>query len=58
MFYKDKIKEIGLELLNEIIEASYSDNKLSYFASIKAKISVIDFELERFNNKKYKFKSY
>lgn len=53
MFYKDKIKEVGIELLNEIIESSYSDDKLSYFASIKTKISVIDFELERFYNKKY-----
>lgn len=52
MFYKDKIKETGLALLDLILVASYSD-KQEYFSEIKAKISLIDFELERLTIKKY-----
>lgn len=52
MFYKDKIKETGLVLLELILEASYSE-KEKCFSEIKAKISLIDFELERLTIKKY-----
>lgn len=52
MFYRDKIKETVLTLLDLILVASYSD-KQDYFSKIKARISLIDFELERLTIKKY-----
>lgn len=53
LFYKDKIKETGLELLDNILKASYDDDKSMYFAPVKSSMALLDFEIERLHDKGY-----
>lgn len=56
MFYKDKLRNIEINLLNNIFVCSYEINKdvlIKYYSLIKADISLIDFLLDRLHSKKY-----
>lgn len=53
MYFKDYIRNISLDLLNNILMASYSDNKKEYFTSIKGNIATLDFLLDRLFDKRY-----
>lgn len=56
MFYKDKLRDIEINLLNNIFICSYETNKeklMNYYSLIKADIALIVFLLDRLHNKKY-----
>lgn len=55
MYFKDKIRTVSVTLLYEILEYSYSSvtETDKYMASIKGKISFLDFCFERLYDKKY-----
>ncbi len=53
LFYKDKIKETGLELLDNILKASYDEDKSKYFVLAKSNMALLDFEIERLHDKGY-----
>lgn len=55
MYFKDNIRNVALDLLREILECSYIDMKDAekHLASIKGKISFLDFSFERLYDKKY-----
>lgn len=56
MYYKDKIKDISILLLEDIFKCSYDnkkDNINRYFTNIKSQIALLDFMLERLLDKKY-----
>lgn len=48
LFYKDKIKEIGLELLDNILKASYDEDISMYFVLAKSNMALLDFEIEHY----------
>lgn len=56
MFYKDKIRYIAINLLHNILLASYevnNDNLNDYKVSIKSDIALLDFMLDRLYQKRY-----
>ena len=54
MYFKDRIKNVSLDVLKDILLCSYDTSSVSlYRTSIKANISLLDFMLERFLLKKY-----
>jgi len=52
-FYKDKIREICVNILLDIIKFSNDNYIKDYYVRIKSNISLLDFLLERMYNKKY-----
>ncbi len=54
MYFKDRIKNISLDVLKDILLCSYDTSTVSlYRTSIKANIALLDFMLERLLLKKY-----
>ena len=54
MYFKDKIKNVSLDVLKDILLCSYDTSSVSlYRTSIKANIALLDFMLERLLLKKY-----
>ena len=54
MYFKDKIKNISLDVLKDILWCSYDTSSVKmYRTSIKANIALLDFMLERLLLKKY-----
>ena len=54
MYFKDRIKNVSLDVLKDILLCSYDTNSVSsYRTSIKANIALLDFMLERLLLKKY-----
>lgn len=54
MYFKDRIRNISLDVLKDIMLCSYDTNSVSdYKISIKANIALLDFCLERLLLKKY-----
>lgn len=54
MYFKDKIKNISLDVLKDILLWSYDTSSVKmYRTSIKANIALLDFMLERLLLKKY-----
>lgn len=54
MYFKDKIKNISLDVLKDILLCSYDTSSVKiYRTSIKANIALLDFMLERLLLKKY-----
>lgn len=54
MYFKDKIKNISLDVLKDILLCSYDTSSVKiYRTSIKANIALFDFMLERLLLKKY-----
>lgn len=54
MYFKDRIRNISLDVLKDIMLCSYDTNSVSeYRISIKANIALLDFCLERLLLKKY-----
>jgi len=54
MYFKDKIKNISLDILKDILLCSYDTSSVKmYRTSIKANIALLDFMLERLLLKKY-----
>ena len=54
MYFKDRIKNISLDVLKDILLCSYNTSSVSlYRTSIKANIALLDFMLERLLLKKY-----
>ena len=54
MYFKDRIKNISLDVLKDILLCSYDTSSVSlYRTSIKANIALLDFMLERLLLKKY-----
>lgn len=58
MYFKDRIKNISLDVLKDILLCSYDTSSVKiYRTSIKANIALLDFMLERlFIEKIYKWK--
>lgn len=52
IYFKDRIKNISLDVLKDILLCSYDSVKM-YRTSIKANIALLDFMLERLLLKKY-----
>lgn len=54
MYFKDRIKNVSLDVLKDILLCSYDTSSVSlYRTSIKANIALLDFMLERLSLKKY-----
>ena len=54
MYFKDRIKNVSLDVLKDILLCSYDTSSVSlYRTSIKANIALLDFMLERLLLKKY-----
>ena len=54
MYFKDRIKNISLDVLKDILLCTYDTSSVSlYRTSIKANIALLDFMLERLLLKKY-----
>ena len=54
MYFKDRIKNVSLDVLKDILLCSYDTSSVSsYRTSIKANIALLDFTLERLLLKKY-----
>lgn len=54
IYFKDRIKNISLDVLKDILLCSYDTNSVKmYRTSIKANIALLDFMLERLLLKKY-----
>ena len=54
MYFKDRIKNVSLDVLKDILLCSYDTSSVSsYITSIKANIALLDFMLERLLLKKY-----
>ena len=54
MYFKDRIKNISLDALKDILLCSYDTSSVKmYRTSIKANIALLDFMLERLLLKKY-----
>mgnify|MGYP004654296057 FL=1 len=54
MYFKDRIKNISLDVLKDILLCTYDTSSVSlYRTSIKANIALFDFMLERLLLKKY-----
>jgi len=54
MYFKDRIKNVSLDVLKDILLCSYDTSSVSsYKTSIKANIALLDFKLERLLLKKY-----
>ena len=54
MYFKDRIKNVSLDVLKDILLCSYDTSSVSsYRTSIKATIALLDFMLERLLLKKY-----
>ena len=54
MYFKDRIKNISLDVLKDILLCSYDTSSVKmYRTSIKANIALLDFMLERLLLKKY-----
>ena len=54
MFFKDKIREISFDLLNNIFLFSYANSSLDdYKTIIKSDIAMLDFMFERLLSKRY-----
>lgn len=54
MYFKDKVRDVSMELLYDIFYFSYDSSNLEiYKARIKSNIAMIDFMLERLFDKKY-----
>lgn len=55
IIYKDKVKELALDLMGEIVFCSYVDkDKINeHYSLFKTKISLIDFLIDRFVSKGY-----
>lgn len=54
MYFKDRIKNVSLDVLKDILLCSYDTSSVSsYITSIKANIALLDFMLERLSLKKY-----
>lgn len=54
MYFKDRIKNVSLDVLKDILLCSYDTGSVnSYRANIKANIALLNFMLERLLLKKY-----